>query len=175
MNYQELRRARKAARITQDELAASLGINRATVSKYETGIIEPPLSQLEKIADLLNVDIGIFLSDTSKETYFAGYNHFLHTKRYENAQTDEEAESAENDAQMLNNYFNELDEFGQKRAVACVRALAGHDLIIDIEPPHIIECAFTAILMLNEEGQKKAAEFIEVLKDNAKYKKLDDK
>lgn len=69
MNYQELRRARKAARITQDELAASLGINRATVSKYETGIIEPPLSQLEKIADLLNVDIGIFLSDTSKETY----------------------------------------------------------------------------------------------------------
>lgn len=44
---------RKAAKITQEELAKKLGINRATLSKYENGTIDLSLSQLQKIADAL--------------------------------------------------------------------------------------------------------------------------
>ena len=171
MNYQEIRKARKAANVTQDELAAFLGVNRATVSKYETGAIEPTLSQLEKIADFLNANIGVFLSKTSKEAFFAGFNQLLHTDRYNNAQTDDAAEEAEEDALSLHQYFNELDEHGQKRAVACVRALAGYEPIIDVNPPHPIECAITAMCKLNEDGQSKAVERVEELTEIPKYQK----
>lgn len=57
MSVKELRRLRKAAGITQDALAAKLGVNRATISKYETGQIEPTVSQLQAIADALGVHL----------------------------------------------------------------------------------------------------------------------
>ena len=53
-----IREARKAANMTQAELAAKIGINRATLSKYESGIIEPSVAQLRLIADALNVTVG---------------------------------------------------------------------------------------------------------------------
>ena len=46
---------RKAAHVTQEELAKRIGVNRALISKYETGIIEPSVSQLQKIASALGV------------------------------------------------------------------------------------------------------------------------
>lgn len=55
--HTELRRLRKAAGITQDELAAKLGVNRATISKYETGQIAPTIPQLQAIADALGVHL----------------------------------------------------------------------------------------------------------------------
>lgn len=50
-----IKNARKAAGLTQEELAKELGINRATISKYEKGMIEPSISQLNKIAKILNM------------------------------------------------------------------------------------------------------------------------
>ena len=44
MNFQAIRNARKAAGVTQEQLAEVLGINRATLSKYETGVIEPSVT-----------------------------------------------------------------------------------------------------------------------------------
>lgn len=38
MNFQAIRNARKAAGVTQEQLAEVLGINRATLSKYETAL-----------------------------------------------------------------------------------------------------------------------------------------
>jgi len=57
LDYQRIREARKAAGITQDALALALGVNRATISKYETGAIDLPVSQLQRIADALGVHI----------------------------------------------------------------------------------------------------------------------
>ena len=53
----DIRQARKAAKLTQEELAKMIGVNRATLSKYESGQIEPSLSQLRKIAHALNVPV----------------------------------------------------------------------------------------------------------------------
>ena len=55
MNYQEMRRVRKELKITQEKLAQILGVNRATISKYETGIVEPSISQLQTISSYLGV------------------------------------------------------------------------------------------------------------------------
>lgn len=51
----DIRKKRKEANLTQDELAQRIGINRATLSKYETGQIDPPISQINKIAEALGI------------------------------------------------------------------------------------------------------------------------
>lgn len=58
MNYRRIRDARKALKMTQAEVAQRTGINRATLSKYETGEITPSLGQLEKLAQILNFYIS---------------------------------------------------------------------------------------------------------------------
>ena len=60
---EKIREARKAAKMTQEALAMEIGSKRSVISKYESGQIDPPLPQLQKIADALNVTL----------TYFLGY------------------------------------------------------------------------------------------------------
>lgn len=57
MDLSGIQRARKAAGMTQDELASRLGVNRATISKYENGSICPSLGQLGSIAKILNTNV----------------------------------------------------------------------------------------------------------------------
>lgn len=66
MDGLKIREARKAAKMTQNQLAQAVGINRATLSKYESGIIDPPLSQLLRISEVLNASIS-FLVGVSDE------------------------------------------------------------------------------------------------------------
>lgn len=47
--------------MTQQELAQKIGVKRAVISKYESGSIEPSLTQLQKIADALGVPLGNLL------------------------------------------------------------------------------------------------------------------
>ena len=65
MNFQAIRNARKAAGVTQEQLAEVLGINRATLSKYETGVIEPSVSQLKTIAAALRIDFYVLANETN--------------------------------------------------------------------------------------------------------------
>lgn len=60
----KIREARKAAVITQEELAKALGINRATLSRYESGAIDPPSSQLQRIASALGVSVDYLIGKT---------------------------------------------------------------------------------------------------------------
>lgn len=50
-----IKNARKSAGLTQEALAKELGINRTTILKYEKGMIEPSISQLNKIAKILKM------------------------------------------------------------------------------------------------------------------------
>ena len=52
----KIKATRKAAKMTQGELALKLGINRATISKYESGEISLSLEMLRKIAAVLGVE-----------------------------------------------------------------------------------------------------------------------
>lgn len=53
----KLRAARKAAKLTQEELAEKIGVKRSVISKYENGIIDPSISQVQSIADALGTNI----------------------------------------------------------------------------------------------------------------------
>jgi len=52
---------RKEKKMTQGRLAEIIGVKTATISKYEKGIVIPPLKQLQKIADALGVPMDYIL------------------------------------------------------------------------------------------------------------------
>ena len=58
---------RKEKRISQEELASLLGCTKQTISNYERNARRPDYETLEAIADVLNVPIGFFLSDSERK------------------------------------------------------------------------------------------------------------
>lgn len=55
--------ARKEAKLTQKELAKQMGLSRMMISRYEVGINNIPLVQLQKIAEILKKSLAYFLDD----------------------------------------------------------------------------------------------------------------
>ena len=56
-----IKTARKNKCMTQEELAERLNVVRQTVSKWEKNLSVPDADLLEKLADILNVDVHILL------------------------------------------------------------------------------------------------------------------
>lgn len=76
MLCQRLREARENANLTQQALADLIGVQRAVISKYENGMIEPSISQLKKIAAALNVSVT-YLMEAKGELSPQIYQVFL--------------------------------------------------------------------------------------------------
>lgn len=61
---QRLRSARQKAQIAQDRLGVMIGLDEGTssarISRYESGVHEPPFQVAEKLADALNVPVAYF-------------------------------------------------------------------------------------------------------------------
>ncbi len=183
MNFPKLRIARKKAGITQEELAAKLGINRATISKYENGSIEPSVSQLQKIAIELNVDVydlidsGFGALDAVLPPNMQGVN----------------LDHAKIDSQFLSILLTNLSRLDKTtNTYVCTRnalfALAESSGLSDMAIAYISELEHTpvtpqdfsnndyvlarlsaALHRLNKEGRQKAIERIEELTEISKY------
>ena len=65
INTTRLKNRRKELKITQDEIAKSIGITRSAYANYELGYTQPPMDKAKKIADSLNTHID-YLYDMSK-------------------------------------------------------------------------------------------------------------
>ena len=61
---ERIRQARKLKRITQEQLAQSIGVSDKSISAYESERIKPPLPVLEKIAESTNQSISFFIEMT---------------------------------------------------------------------------------------------------------------
>ena len=67
--WENIKKLRKSAGLTQSDLAKRLDLNRATISKYETGDICPPLDVIRKICVALDCDFhDIVQSDPPRES-----------------------------------------------------------------------------------------------------------
>jgi transcriptional regulator with XRE-family HTH domain len=62
-----LKRIRESKGLSQENIADSLGINQSTYAKMESGIIRLELARLQRIADIMNVHINYFLSQSGTE------------------------------------------------------------------------------------------------------------
>lgn len=58
-----LKQYRVACGITQEQIADKLNVNRATYTKYETGVSEPSLDILSRIISVLGIDFNSLLSE----------------------------------------------------------------------------------------------------------------
>lgn len=56
----KIKTLRKGRKITQQELADNIGLNRCTIGNYETGRRTPHLSELTLIADYFGVGLNYF-------------------------------------------------------------------------------------------------------------------
>lgn len=62
---QRLKTARINSRLSQIQLAERIGVSDKTISGYESGRIEPPLSKLKSISKMLNVSINYLIGNDS--------------------------------------------------------------------------------------------------------------
>lgn len=54
---------RKNRNLTQEELACTMGIKRPNISRFETGEYNPTLDLLVKMAECMNLEIEIILTE----------------------------------------------------------------------------------------------------------------
>ena len=64
---ERIRRLRKGRGLSQEELAARLGVSRSAVGMYETGKREPDFATGEAIADLFDVDMDYLMGRSPVE------------------------------------------------------------------------------------------------------------
>lgn len=64
----KLKEARTLSGFTQLMLADRIGVSKQTVTKYETGVREPDLLMLDKLADALGVDVDYLLDRPKKKS-----------------------------------------------------------------------------------------------------------
>ena len=58
-----LSKYRHLAGLTQQQVADMLNLNRSTYTKYETGVSEPSIEILKRIADILSIDYNSLLAN----------------------------------------------------------------------------------------------------------------
>lgn len=146
MNYQLMRKARKVAKITQDDLATLLGVNRATISRYETGVIEPPAMQQLKIAQILDIDLFALMDDDAIQDSFSANERRNSALEKSGTITDQEGVIAPVDSYigqfmqiiknlngdskldllMVSEYFSETDREDQNQMLRFAAFLASH-------------------------------------------------
>ena len=61
----KLETLRKGMGLTQKDVADILKINRTTYTKYETGVTEPNIAALKKLAEIFGVDLNYLLSEST--------------------------------------------------------------------------------------------------------------
>lgn len=66
MFHEKLRQMRKRSNLTQQDLADALGIDRTTITKYESGVSTPPADAIKKMCTVLKVSMD-FMMDTDLE------------------------------------------------------------------------------------------------------------
>lgn len=62
-----MRQARKAKGLSQNELAAQLGVSRVAISSYEVGIFGPSLEMAFNIAKFLGFSLGHITALTNRD------------------------------------------------------------------------------------------------------------
>ena len=142
-----IKAARRAAGLTQAELAQKLGVTPQTVSQYERGLINPKLETLQKFADALGVDAWnlsdpMFVGQGGAPQLTAGPNAADETRAY--------IQQLENDRARLLGML----KLEQEREKA------------------IMEQMMDDFQHLNDEGQTKAAERVRELTEIARYRNV---
>ncbi len=150
----QIREVRKAAKITQEELAKVIGITHATLSRYESGAIDPPTSQLQAIAAALGVSVGRLLGQESERVIIPGRLKFVEVNDPESSFIRYNIEAADQEA------FN----YG-------LQILENAGVSVQAHTPQALVLA--VMEKLNTDGQQKVVERAEELTEISRYRRQD--
>ena len=70
----KLKEYRENRNMTQKEIAEALGVEPATVSKYESGLLEPKIDSLKKLAEIFDVTVDELLKDENEKFNISSIN-----------------------------------------------------------------------------------------------------
>lgn len=109
MNNQKLiglkiKKARLDANLTQEELGEKSGYSAMGISYFEKGERDIKISNLEKFAEILNVDINFFLEPVTEQTSFPSTSY----RRGSFEVTNEQKKEEENALKNFDNVVKEL-------------------------------------------------------------------
>ncbi|MBR0282171.1 MAG: helix-turn-helix transcriptional regulator [Oscillibacter sp.] len=151
----EIRAARKAAGLTQAEFANALGMNRATISKYENGIIEPSVAQLKKMSSVLGVQWYLLVPPEDKDQYLKADTFGMSIASYRQMTVSVGRKLTLRDQQT-----------GRWMDVKILR-----DGEIEVSPHYISphDRIMFVFYRLNNKGKEKAADAIELIAENPEY------
>lgn len=138
-----IKAARRAAGLTQAELAKRLGVTPQTVSQYERGLINPKLETLQKFAYALGTDVW-----NLTDPLFVGQGGVPHLVPGENASEEQKERYKEHTAVM-------------GKLLAMLRMEQEQKLLDQI---------ISDFQHLNDEGQTKAVERVHELTEIARYR-----
>lgn len=65
-----IKELRKSKHISQQKMAMDLNTNQNTISRYETGIREPGIAELIRIADYFDVSIDYLVGRTDNPQFY---------------------------------------------------------------------------------------------------------
>lgn len=159
----EIKAARKAKGMTQADFAKALGLNRATISKYESGVVEPSFKQIKRMADVLGVQWYLLVPPENKEVY-------AYTDTY--GLTRAEYERMKRGGAMRGQAYTEVlrDRYTGKMMDITIHVDGSME-----ESPHYIppkDRISMAFRQLNKKGMEKAADMVEMIAGNPEYQYL---
>lgn len=117
---ERIRIIRKAAGLTQQELAAALNMQYQNISQYERGIRQPKIETIKRIADVLEVNFVFLLPLNLRYIWDDGWNRGYETKL---ASLDDKGyQFTPKEADMIFDY-NRLNDLGKEMVASFIVAL----------------------------------------------------
>lgn len=124
--HEQIKAARRAAGLTQAELATILGVSAPTVVKYENGTISPSANQLEKIMAACNWSIS-FSANPNERQHFTIGGRIRHERKSAGLSQAELAESIRTLRGLVGRLETGLCEPGQAERSAMLPARGYQD------------------------------------------------
>lgn len=148
MQPEKIKEIRKKRGMTQEQLAEKLGVKRSVVSKYESGSISPTTKMLENIAKAL--DVSTF---ELEDNLMAKVNNYL-IENYSSVK-------GKISPIYMIDLMNKLSQPTQEHSETPLNKTDRNRML-------------SAFDIMNEDGQKKAADNVEDLAEVPKYQKEKD-
>lgn len=66
----KIRELRRSAKLTQEQLANKIGVEKSSIGKYETTNVVPSIDVLKKIASTFGVTVDALIGNEKEEQYY---------------------------------------------------------------------------------------------------------
>lgn len=167
---ENLKNARKQKGLTQSQMADLIGVQRSVISRYESGLIEPSVTQIERMADALGVSLENLLGLSQFDEKFSQWNDRVNSLRKYLKMSDEKTGGAPPlsllgiDDELFSKLLDEIIYYDHNFDDVDDLRAEMHELAEIIRASTASRGRIIAALdEMNDEGQSKVADYAEAI------------